>query len=343
MKLKRAEFVSRAERLAREAGIFFFCGPDEAGAGEAATRLALLLPDPGERVEISGSDLRKDPARLGDEARSSSLFGDTRHIWVRANGDEAHDAVKTLLETGGDTCPVIIVATSATDKSRTAKLLEKRDDAVVAVFWPPEMSDVTASIRQMADSLGLRFNSSLAEQLARNCSMDVRLAHSELEKLALYLDASPQSPRTVESGTLDDIGADTEEDGMMPLVNAVLSGQTARLATELRRADELSLNPVAIVLQVERRATQLAQITAKIGRHGQVRSVVEAEAKARRIFWRDKGDIMAQLKCWNGARLDRLLERLLELHRTLLGNSQSAPLLMAQELTEICRFSAHYR
>ncbi len=38
-----------------------------------------------------------------------------------------------LLDTGdmgaGDACPVIVVATSATDKSRTAKLLEKRKDA----------------------------------------------------------------------------------------------------------------------------------------------------------------------------------------------------------------------
>ena len=31
------------------------------------------------------------PVRLGDEARSTSLFGDTRHIWVHAAGDEVCD------------------------------------------------------------------------------------------------------------------------------------------------------------------------------------------------------------------------------------------------------------
>ena len=52
-----------------------------------------MLPEAGERVEMSGAQLRADPALLGDEARSSSLFGDTRHIYARVTGDEAHDAL----------------------------------------------------------------------------------------------------------------------------------------------------------------------------------------------------------------------------------------------------------
>ena len=96
MKASQKDFGSLAARAAREARIFFFCGPDEAGAADAADRIASLLADPGERIELAGADLRKDPVRLGDEARSTSLFGGTRHIWVRAQGDEAHDAVQTL-------------------------------------------------------------------------------------------------------------------------------------------------------------------------------------------------------------------------------------------------------
>ena len=88
------------------------------------------LGDPGERVELSGAELKGDTAKLGDEARSASLFGERRHIIVRCAGDEAHDALAALIETGdsgaGTAAPVIVVATGATDKSRTARLLEKR-------------------------------------------------------------------------------------------------------------------------------------------------------------------------------------------------------------------------
>ena len=41
-----------------------------------------------------------------------------------------------------------------------------------------------------------------------------------------------------------------------------------------------------------------------------------------------------------GAGLDRLIPRLVQLHRTLLANSQIAELLLAQELAEIARFAA---
>ena len=269
MKAKHSEFARGLPRVASEASIFFFCGPDEAGASAAAQKVIEALPDPGERVELSGGDLKRDPAMLGDEARSGSLFGDTRHILVRASGEEAHDALKALIETGdagaGDAAPVLVVATSATDKSRSAKLLEKRKDALVAMFYPPDLPSVAGSVRAMADSAGLRLGGDLAERIARGAGLDVRLAQSEVDKLALYLDASSQSPKSASVENYAEIGAPTEEDGFAPLVNAVLGGELGKLPGELKRMKELGLNPVGLLLALERRASQLAQIAARIG------------------------------------------------------------------------------
>ena len=172
MKATQKDFRQAAPRAARDCRVFFFCGPDEAGAAAAAATITGLLADPGERVELSGSEVRSDPVRLGDEARSTSLFGDARHLYVRASGDEAHDAVKTLLDTidsgeGEGACPVLIVASSATDKSRTAKLLEKRGDALVAMFYPPDLRDVTSEVSRMAGAAGLKMPAELHERIAR--------------------------------------------------------------------------------------------------------------------------------------------------------------------------------
>jgi DNA polymerase III subunit delta len=340
VKATQRDFAAAARRAAGQCKVFFFCGPDEAGASAAADRIVELLDDPGERVEMSGAALRKDPVLLGDEARSGSLFGDARHIYVRASGDEALDAIGNLLLGTGEACPVLIVATSATDKSRTAKLLEKRDDALVAMFWPPDLPSVTASVRGMADAAGLRLNGDIAERIARAAGLDVRLAQSEVDKLALYLDASPASPRNADAAALDAIGASTEEDGFMPLVNAVLTGETRKIPAELHRLRELSLNPVGVLLAIERRAAQLAQIAAKIGPRGNVAAALDAEKRARRIFWKDERDLAAQLKHWRGRELDRLVAKLVALHRALLANSQSAELLLSQGLAEIARRAA---
>ena len=340
MKATQKDFKSIAPRASREARVFFLCGPDDASIQDAAQHLIALLPDPGERIELAGAELRKDPVRLGDEARSNSLFGGNRHILVRASGDEAHDAVETMLSGESEPCPVIVMASSATDKSRTAKLLAGRPDALVAMFYPPDLGSVTRAVRDMADAAGVTLGGDLAERIARAAALDTRIAASEVTKLALYLDATPQAPRRADADALEAIGARTEDDGLMPLVNAVLSGEVQRLPGELRRMRELGLNPVGLLLAVERRAAQLAQLSGKIGNSGDIERFVEAETAARRIFFKDKGDILRQLRKWRGPRLARLVDKLIGLHRALLTNSQQAELLLAQGLTEIARVAA---
>lgn len=340
MKATQKDFAAIAPRAAREARVFFFCGPDEAGVQEAAARIVELLEDPGERVEMMGADLRRDPVRLGDEARSTSLFGDSRHIMVRASGDEVAEAVEILI--GGEAlpCPVLIAASGATDKSKTAKLLADRKDALVAMFWPPDLKSVAASVRQIADREGVRIDGALAERIARAAGLDLRIARSEIAKIACYLDASAASPRSADGAVLDAIGASTEEDGFMPIVNAVLGGENARLAGELRRMRELGLNPVAVLLALERRVAQLAALAARMGPRGDVRALLEAEKAARRVFWKDERDLANQLKRWRGRRLERLVDKLAAMHRLLLANSQASELLLAQGLAEIARASS---
>jgi len=340
VKATQKDFKGLASRAAREARVFFFCGPDEASVQDAADLIASLLPDPGERVELNGADLRKDPVRLGDEARSTSLFGDSRHIWVRCSGDDVHDAVENLLSGEAEACPVLILASNATDKSKVAKLLAPRSDALSAMFYPPDLRSVSSTVRDMADRAGVTLSGDLAERIARAAALDTRLAQSEVTKLALYLDASPEAPRRADAAALDAIGARTEDDGFMPLVNAVLSGQTGKLAGELARMRELGMNPVGLLLAFERRAAQLAQLAAKLGPRGNVPELVKAEAAARRVFWKDERDLIEQLSRWRGRKLARLVERLMDLHRALLGNSQNAELLLAQGLAQITRAAA---
>lgn len=347
MRATQRDFAATAPKAARQCRIFFFCGQDEAGASAAAEQLAAMLDEPGERVELAGSELKRDPVRLGDEARSTSLFGSARHILVRAAGEEAHDALRILTEAidggEGEACPVLVVATGATDKSRSAKLLAGRADALVAMFYPPDLASVTAAVRRMGDAAGLRLGGDLAERIARAAGLDVRLAQSEVTKLAIYLDASPQAPRTASAEALDAVGARTEEDGFMPLVNAVLSGETGRLTGELKRMRDMSLNPVGLLLAFERRAAQLAQLSAKLGQRGDISGLLEAETRARRVFFRDKRDLAVQLRRWRGRRLERLVAKLVELHRMLMANNQAAELLLSQGLAEIARAAAPRR
>ena len=344
MKAKHSEFARGLPRAASQASIFFFCGPDEAGASAAANKVIENLPDAGEKIELSGGDLKRDPALLGDEARSGSLFGDKRHILARVSGEEAHDALKALIETSdagaGDAATVLVVATSATDKSRTAKVLEKRPDALVTMFYPPDLPSVASAVRAMADGAGLRLGGDMAERIARSSGLDVRLAQSEVNKLALYLNASLQTPKSASPEDYSEIGAPTEDDGFGPIVNAVIGGELGKLPCELKRMKELGINPVGLLLALERRAAQLTQITARLGPRGNFENLSKGEKAQLGIFWKEEREIRQQLNRWPRVKLNRLIPRLTVLHQSLLANSQAAELLLAQNLAEIARFAA---
>jgi DNA polymerase-3 subunit delta len=100
---------------------------------------------------------------------------------------------------------------------------------------------------------------------------------------------------------------------------------------------EVSLNPVGLLLAFERRAAQLAQLDARMGRGEKPKAFVQAETRARRVFFKDANDLGDQLERWRGARLERLVARLIELHRALLANNAAGETILANALTAIAR------
>jgi DNA polymerase-3 subunit delta len=339
MKATQKTFSGMLDRALGQAKVFYFCGADEAGAGDAAARVITRLGD-AERVDFTGAELKRDPVRLADEARSTSLFGDRRVLFVTMSGDEAHDAIATLIADPVAGWPVLVLATGATDKSRVAKLLTDRDDALVCVFYTPELRTVSETARTFADAAGLRLGGAMAETIAIAAGLDTRIVRSEVDKLALYLDASPESPRTARAEDLVAIGTATIDDSMGPLVNATLGGMVDRLGHELPRLASGDINPVGLLLAFERRAVQLAQLAARAGTGSNLNNFLDSEIQARRVFFRDKADLMLQLHKWRGARIERLLNRLALLHRALLTDSACAHLRMSQAVVEIARVSA---
>jgi DNA polymerase-3 subunit delta len=339
MKATQKTFAGMLGRVVQQARVFYFCGADEAGANDAAALVAERL-GAAERQDFTGAELKRDPIRLADEARSTSLFGDRRLIFVTMAGDEAHDAIATLMADPVAGWPVVVVASGATDKSRVAKLLADRDDALVGVFYPPDLRSVSETVRSLAEAAGVRMGDTLAQSIALAAGLDTRIVRSEIDKLALYLDASAESPRTARAADCAAIGTATMDDSLTGLVNTTLGGMTDRLNAELARLASGDINPVGLLMAFERRAVQLAGLAARAGPGSNLNGFLDSEIQARRVFFRDKPDLLLQLHKWRGPKIERLLTRLAGLHRALLADSAGAQLRMSQALVEIARVAA---
>ncbi len=314
--------------------LFLLFGSDPSTIEDIARKLAAEMKN-AERIDLEGSQLRSDSALLADEAAAISLFGDKRYIRLRLQRDEGFAAIENLLDAVGADTPVIATTGNLTPANKLRKLGQSHAAVMMLPCYPPSEQNAVAHVQRLAEAAGLRMDRMLAQRLAESTGFDRTLAAGEIEKIALYCDASPDRPATVEPDMLAKLGAETLEENISGLLGAVMAGDVARSSEEIGDARQLGLNEVRIVKALQRRVMQLAGLRAEVDHGAQVGPLVD---RTRSIFFKEQGAYKQVLSLWSSARLTRLNARLFELERQLMtGGSQLAGPMLANELLLIAR------
>jgi DNA polymerase-3 subunit delta len=337
MKANRAQ-VERALRTGGEARFFLLYGPDDSGS-RALARLA-ATPD-CERVELTGAELRGDPARLADEAASLSLFGGARYVVVEPAGDECLAAVEALLEAPAAGNPVVLVAGALKPASKLLKLALASPAALAFASYPPEGRDAEQLAMEMARAQGLIVRPDVARRLADGAAGNRAVLGQELAKLADYLDAAPDRPQPLDHDAIDAVGAAAEEGDLSRLVDSVGGGDAKRLAAELGRLASEGVEGIPLIRAVLRRMSLLARLRAQVERGNSVDAVMASQGKS--LFWKEKPAIAQQLGRWRGELLAKSVSRLVEAERQVKASGGLGAPAVNEELFAICRQAARLR
>ena len=314
--------------------LYLLFGTDPSTIEDIARKLSAEMKD-AERIDIDGAQLRSDSALLADEAASISLFGDKRYIRLRLQRDEGLAAIENLLEAQQAGTPVIATTGNLTPTNKLRKLAQSHPAVMAMACYPPSEADAVAHVQRLAEAAGLRMERVLAQRLAESTGHDRTLAANEIDKLALYCDAAPDRPATVEPDMLTKLGAETLEEDIAALLGAVMAGQVADASQEIASARELGVNEVRIVKALQRRVVQLAALRAEVDQGAQIGPLVD---RTRSIFFKEQGAYKKALSSWSSAKLARLNARLFELERRLMsGGSELAGPVLANELLLIAR------
>jgi DNA polymerase-3 subunit delta len=313
--VKRAEFARRLKE-GPPPRLLLLAGPDESASRELAAEAIAALGDPSDLMalaDLSADALRSDPGRLADEAASVSMFGSRRVIRVTAAGEGAADAVRLLLQAPAAGNPVVMVAGDLPKTSGLRKLAEAHPLALAVISYAMTTSELDGWLARRARGLGLRLESGVAERLIATSGGDTAILASELEKFALFLDSSAETPRTLERGHLAALGADSAEEDMNLLVMALLEGRTGAAERQLRLLAGSSAIPVLRALA--RRLLQLAEARAAVDAGAQPQAAVRALRPP--IFFKEADAFAACLPRWPAPRIARALSQCLEGERAI--------------------------
>lgn len=343
MKAKADEIVrtfhsaNAAEQSSSGPKLYLFYGPDQSNSQALAAKCAAALGPEAERVDMLGSELRNDIARLSDEAAAISLFGDKRYIRLIVNGDEANAAIENLLSSEAAGNPVIAIAGALTGRSKLVKLTSASPDAMTCVSYALNAQQADQMVAELARNAGLRISRDLTRQIAEISATDRALAAIEIEKIALYLDASPEEPAEVTPETVFLLAAATDEQDLNGLIGNLLMGLTQKMLTELQKLKALSVNEVMIVRALQRHVVQLSEMRAKVDQGQNIGDVVKS------AFWAQQNEFAAQLRIWNSSKLSRLIERLMNVEAKLMQSGTAGGILLENELVTIVRVAERAR
>lgn len=315
--IKRPDLLPRLQGWSDDLRLLLCAGPDESGVREAADLARQTLADaddPMAVTDLQADQLRSDPGLLADEAASVSMFGGRRVIRVQAATEAVANAVEILLQAPVAGNPVIMQAGNLTKASGLRKLVEKSPAALMLMCYPLEGGALMRWLRTEADARGLELTRQVAERLVSAADADTGILKSELDKFALYLDASPDAPAKLDRTAFLALAADSAEENIGLLVSAVVACDRAGLERQLRLLSGSSAIPVLRALA--RRLVQMADARQAMDAGASASAAVRGLRPP--IFpFREQDLVAAALPQWPRSRIEAGLQQMLMAERLI--------------------------
>lgn len=264
-------------------------GYDPSASIDHATRICRGLVEkdnPAGLERMTGDQIAADPQALVAAAGSVSMFGGTTIIRVDNVTDKAATALALLLE-GPTGNPVIAVA-EGLKKSSPLLALGGHPGVLAIESKEARPGDLSA----FATEFGLVVDRDASAALFEACAGERSLIRRELEKMALYLDASLEAPKRLDGETVTAVGAGIEPFDQNALISAVLAGR------EEAAAEMVAGLPNGLGILVLRvlggKLAALAEMRAAMDMGARPEAVIDAARPP--IFWKEKPVFVAALR-----------------------------------------------
>jgi len=308
-------------------------GPDAAASRDIADGIARQFAnsaDPLAVQTVDAADLARDPAALAAAANSVSLFGTAALIRVDDATDETAAAVTMLLGADQRGYPVLMTGGTLRKGAKLLAAVERATTALAFVSYLPDARGTLALVGEMAAELGLRPVAPAARMLIETTGGDRTLLRRELEKLALYVNATPLAPLQLLPADVAAAGAGNGDGDLAAFVDAFADGDAPRLDRQMRELADEGIIGITLLRAALRRLWLLLDLRLAVDGGSSASSAVDGARPP--VFWKDKPAIVTQLAGWTTPGLRSALARLLATERAIKRSGTAGDVLVGQSM-----------
>lgn len=218
---------------------------------------------------LTADDLSGDPARLADEMSALSLLGDDRLVRLRLDHERNGAAISKLIKQF-DTEPqkaeakLIVEAGDMTPRSAIRKACEASAHFAAIGCYAASAKDIGEQVKTTLSDIGIQIHPDALDIWIPLLEGDHALAAGEIEKMALYKGYGKVEEAIVGVADIRAIAAGGQSASIDTIVMQMMSGDVEGSDASYRRAMSGKLNPVAVVIGLQRHLLRLIEVSMTI-------------------------------------------------------------------------------
>ncbi|WP_273754011.1 MULTISPECIES: DNA polymerase III subunit delta [unclassified Bartonella] len=311
MAQKKAHEVDQfLTRFSRSFPIVLIYGLDRGLICERAKRFARLtkvaIEDPFSTIRLDAAEIDKDPARLENEARTFSLFGGDRLIWISnaANQKGFLAALKLLIEKPPEQSFILIEAGDLKKGTGLRNTIETAENAMALPCFADDMRSLDGLIDEVLGQFKKTLSLDARRWLHESLGVDRLVSRGELEKLCLYASNVHITLEDVKA-VVSDVSALSQDE----VIDALLLGDISGFEAHFNRYAALQGALFFILSTAQRHFQQLQLLRYQVEVEEKSPFTVIAQARPP-IFFQRKKIVEQALKYWKLEQISYAMEKI---------------------------------
>lgn len=312
MAQKKAHEVDQfLKRFSRSFPVVLIYGPDRGLVCERAQRFAKLtqvaVEDPFSTVRLDAAEIDKDPARLGDEVRTISLFGGDRLIWVSngANQKGFLAALQPFIKEPPKTSFILIEAGDLKKGTGLRNVIESASAAMALPCFSDDARSLDVLIDEVLNSFNMTLSLEARRLLHESLGGDRLVSRIELEKLCFYALEKTYIDLEDVKAIVSDVSAFSQDE----VIDAILLGDIAGFDTHFNRHVAGQSALFFILSAAQRQFQQLQLLRYQVEIEGKNALTVISQARPP-IFFQRKQIVEKALSSWGLEQISCAMEKI---------------------------------